>query len=80
MTAHQRIEQRRRWYDDAPECACGARVSVAHALVGFFGLSITYWNACDDCLPPAVADESRRVKAGLLEADTERAPQGRESS
>ena len=31
-----------------------------------------------DCLPPAVADESRRVKAGLLEADTERAPQGRE--
>ena len=55
-------------------------MSVARALVGFFGLSITYWNACDDCLPPAVADESRRVKAGLLEADTERAPQGRESS
>ena len=69
QAADRRTAQRQRWYAEAPECACGGRVSVARACVGFFGLSITYWNACDGCLPPDVADESRRIKAALLEAD-----------
>ena len=65
----RRTTQRQRWYYEAPECACGGRVSVARAFVGFFGLRITCWNACDDCLPPHVADESRRIKAALLEGE-----------
>ena len=64
----RRTVQRQRWYDEAPECACGGRVSVARAFVGFFGLSITYWNACDDCLPPDVADEARSIRDALLSA------------
>lgn len=59
---------RAKWYATAPECPeCGEhRVSVGQARIGFFGLSLTYFDRCDECLPPEVADYSRQVRRNLL--------------
>ena len=61
-------EARLRWYADAPVCPeCNEhRVSVGQATIGFFGLSVTYFDRCDECLPTEVADYSRQVRANLL--------------
>ena len=63
-------EARLRWYADAPVCpVCDEhRVSVGQARIGFFGLSLTYFDRCDSCLPSEVAEYSRQVRANLLGA------------
>ena len=62
---------RTKWYEEAPLCPeCGEnRVSVGQAIIGFFGLNITYFDRCDECLPPEVAEYSREVRANLLSAE-----------
>ena len=62
---------RAKWYADAPLCPeCGEnRVSVGQAHIGFFGLQLTYFDRCDECLPDEVAEYSREVRTHLLEGD-----------
>lgn len=69
--ANDKGASRTRWYADAPLCPeCGKhRVSVGQARIGFFGLTLTYFDRCDECLPVEVAEYSREVRAGLLSAE-----------
>ena len=62
---------RAKWYADAPLCPeCEVnRVSVGQAFIGFFGLSLTYFDRCDECLPDEVAKYSRLLRANLLEGN-----------
>ena len=59
---------RAKWYADAPLCPeCEVNpVSVGQARIGFFGLSLTYFDRCDECLPDEVAKYSRDLRASLL--------------
>jgi C4-type Zn-finger protein len=69
--ASEKGAARAKWYEDAPQCPeCGRhRVSVGEARIGFFGLCLTYFTACDECLPAKVAEYSREVRANLLGAE-----------
>lgn len=69
--ANDKGASRSKWYEDAPQCPeCGTnRVSVGEARIGFFGLCLTYFDRCDECLPPEVAEYSREVRANLLGAE-----------
>ena len=61
---------RRKWYKNSPLCPdCGERVYVAGASIGFFGLNVSYFKKCNDCLPPEIAAEARRIKKSFLGED-----------
>ncbi len=69
MSKDQR-KARRKWYEDAPLCPlCGQhKTHVAEAKIGFFGLTLTYFDRCNACLPEQVAQVAELIKQSMLEA------------
>ena len=68
MNKDQR-KARLKWYEDAPLCPlCGQHPThVAEAKIGFFGLTLTYFDRCNACLPDKVAQVAERIKQSMLE-------------